>query len=57
VPLLINSVEYNRRAACIHCQHCVGFACPVDAKNGTRNTLIARGLATRRCTLVTEAMV
>ena len=26
--------------ACAHCQHCVGFACPVDAKNGTFNTLI-----------------
>ncbi len=57
VPLLINSVDYGGRAACIHCQHCVGFACPVDAKNGTGNTVIARALATGNCTLVTEAMV
>ncbi len=56
VPLLVNSVPYNGRAACIHCQHCVGFACPTDAKNGTKNTLIARALATGNCTLETEAM-
>src|SRR5690606_16501294 len=31
VPLLINSIPYNDRPACIRCQHCVGFACPVDA--------------------------
>ena len=57
VPLLINSTEYNGRPGCIHCQHCVGFACPVDAKNGTQNTMIARGLASGNCTLVSEAMV
>lgn len=57
LPLLINSVEYNGRPACIGCQHCVGFACPVDAKNGTQNTMIARALATGNCTLITEAMV
>ena len=57
VPLLINSVEYKGRPACTHCQHCVGFACPVDAKNGTQNTMIARALATGNCTLITEAMV
>jgi choline dehydrogenase-like flavoprotein len=57
VPLLINSVAYNGRPACIRCQHCVGFACPVDAKNGTRNTMIARALASGNCTLLTEAMV
>lgn len=57
VPLLINSVPYNNRAACIRCQHCVGFACPVDAKNGTLNTMIARALNSGNCTLVTEAHV
>lgn len=57
IPLLMNSVEYNGRPACIHCQHCVGFGCPVDAKNGTHNTMISRALATGNCTLVTEAMV
>lgn len=57
MPLAINSVAYQGRPACIGCQHCVGFGCPVDAKNGTHNTLIARALASGRCTLITEAMV
>lgn len=56
VPLLVNSVPYNGRAACVHCQHCVGFACPTDAKNGTQNTLITRALATGRCHVETSAM-
>jgi choline dehydrogenase-like flavoprotein len=57
VPLLINSVPYGGRAACVRCQHCVGFACPTDAKNGSQNTLLARALATGRCDLMSEAMV
>jgi choline dehydrogenase-like flavoprotein len=56
-PLLINTVARHGRAACVECGSCVGFACPVDAKNGTQNTVIARALATGRCTLVTSAMV
>lgn len=57
IPRTINSVPYHDRPACIHCQHCVGFACPIDAKNGTQNTLIPRALATGNCTLLTEVMV
>jgi len=57
VPLLINSTPYGGRPACIHCQHCIGFACPVDAKNDSQNTLLARARATGRLELVTEAMV
>jgi choline dehydrogenase-like flavoprotein len=57
VPLLINTVPYGGRPACIRCQHCVGFACPSDAKNGTHNTLIARALASGRCELIAGAMV
>ena len=57
VPLLINSQPYNGRPACTRCQHCVGFACPVDAKNGTQNTLIERALSSGNCTLLTEVMV
>ncbi|GAB4454009.1 MAG: GMC family oxidoreductase [Armatimonadaceae bacterium] len=57
VPLAVNSVPYQGRPACIHCQHCVGFACPVDAKNGTHNTLIPRAIATGKCRLETEAHV
>ncbi len=57
VPLAVNSQPWNNRAACIHCQHCVGFACPVDGKNGTQNTFIPRALATGRCELLTDMMV
>lgn len=57
IPALINTAPFNGRPACTHCQHCVGFPCPVDAKNGTHNTAIARALATGRCDLVAEAMV
>ena|ERR1700752_4857686 len=57
IPALINTTPYEDRPACIQCQHCVGFTCPVDAKNGTHNTLIARALATGLCDLVTHAMV
>lgn len=57
IPLLANSVERDGRPACVHCQYCVGFACPVDAKNGTQNTVIQRALATGRCVLETGKTV
>jgi choline dehydrogenase-like flavoprotein len=57
IPLLINTAPRNGRQACIECQHCVGFACPSDAKNGSQNTMIPRALATGNCELVSEAMV
>lgn len=57
VPLAVNTIPYQGRAACIGCQQCVGFPCPTNAKNGTHNTMIPRALATGRCELVTEAMV
>ncbi|MCP8938563.1 GMC oxidoreductase [Alsobacter sp. SYSU M60028] len=56
-PLLINTAPRHGRAACAECGSCVGFACPVDAKNGTQNTVIPRALATGRCTLATSATV
>src|SRR5262245_21432114 len=56
VPALINTASYGGRGACIQCQYCIGVPCPVDAKNGTHNTLIPRALATGRCELVTGAM-
>ncbi len=51
VPILANSVDRAGRPACSHCQHCVGFACPVDAKNGTQNTVVPRALASGNCKL------
>lgn len=56
-PLLINSVPRDGRAACAQCGSCVGFACPVDAKNGTHNTALARAMATGRCVIAASAVV
>jgi len=56
-PILTNSIPRDGREACVQCQHCVGFQCPSNAKNGTQNTVIPRALATGRCQLVTGAMV
>ncbi|MFI7132159.1 GMC oxidoreductase [Nonomuraea sp. NPDC050153] len=56
VPLLINSAPYGGRAACTRSRHCVGFACPADAKNGSHNTVLSRALATGRARLLPEAV-
>jgi choline dehydrogenase-like flavoprotein len=40
----------------MRCRWCVGFACEVDAKNGTQNTVIPKALATGNCELRTGAM-
>ncbi|WP_425145072.1 GMC family oxidoreductase [Deinococcus sp.] len=53
VPLLINSEPYHGRGACLGCGACVGFGCPGEFKNDTRNTVIARALASGRCDLLT----
>jgi choline dehydrogenase-like flavoprotein len=57
VPLLINSVAYDGRPACVRCGACVGFACPVGAKAGSHNTMIRRALATGRCQLLLRTAV
>ena len=56
-PLIINSVSYGGRNACLQRRECVGFPCVTGAKAGTYNTMIPRALASGRCTLVTSAMV
>ena len=35
VPLLINTQPRDGRGECVRCGFCVGFPCPVDAKNGS----------------------
>jgi choline dehydrogenase-like flavoprotein len=57
VPLLVNSVPRAGRPACVRCQHCVGFACPVDAKNGSHNTTLRAALDSGDATLLTEVVV
>lgn len=49
IPMLRNSVPYNGRPACIRNRTCVGFACPVDGKNGTHNTVIPTAMESGIC--------
>jgi choline dehydrogenase-like flavoprotein len=57
IPMLRNSTTYQGRSACIHMRSCVGFACPVNAKNGSQNTVIPRALASGNCELRTQCVV
>lgn len=57
IPMLRNSVPYNGRPPCMRCRWCVGFACEVDAKCGTHNTVIPKALATKNCELRTGCQV
>ncbi len=57
IPMARNSVPYNGRGPCMRCRWCGGFACEVDAKNGSQNTVIPTALATGNCELRTECMV
>lgn len=55
-PLLINSMPYNGRSACMRIRWCVGFGCETNAKNGTQNTVIPRALATGHAWLRTQCV-
>ena len=57
VPLAVNTVPRAGRPACVRCHQCIGFACPVDAKNGSHNTMIPRALATGSCDLAIRSRV
>ena len=57
IPMARNSVPYNGRGPCMRCRWCCGFACEVDAKNGSQNTVIPVALGTGNCELRTESMV
>jgi len=57
IPMLRNSVPYNGRPACIRNRTCVGFACPVDGKNGTHNTVIPKAISTGYCEVRVHAQV
>lgn len=56
IPMLRNTVPYNGRPACMRCRWCVGFACEVNARSGTHNTVIPAALATGNCELRTDCM-
>ncbi|ROO87319.1 choline dehydrogenase-like flavoprotein [Actinocorallia herbida] len=56
VPLLLNTEPRGGRNACIRCGQCVGFTCPVDARNGTHSTVLPRAFD-HGADLITEAQV
>jgi choline dehydrogenase-like flavoprotein len=56
IPMLRNTVPYNGRGACMRCRWCVGFACEVDAKCGTQNTVIPTAIASGNCELRTQCI-
>ncbi len=56
IPMLRNSVPYGGRPACMRCRWCVGFACEVNAKCGTQNTVIPKALASGNCELRTRSI-
>lgn len=57
VPMLRNSIPYGGRPKCIHNRACCGFACPINAKCGTQNTVIPAAMATGLCEVRTDTMV
>lgn len=57
IPMLRNSIRYNGRPACYRMRSCVGFACPVNAKCGTHNTVIPTAIRTGNCELRTHCQV
>ena len=57
IPMLRNSVPYGGRPQCYRHRTCVGFACPVNAKCGTHNTVIPKALETGNCELRTHCVV
>jgi len=56
IPMARNSVPYNGRGPCMRCRWCCGFACEVDAKNGSQNTVIPIALNAGNCELRTCSM-
>lgn len=57
IPMLRNSVAYGGRPKCYRMRTCVGFACPVNAKCGTQNTVIPVALESGNCELRTNCKV
>ena len=57
IPMLRNSIPYGGRPKCYRMRTCCGFACPVNAKCGTHNTVIPVALASGNCELRTHCQV
>jgi choline dehydrogenase-like flavoprotein len=57
IPMLRNSIPYGGRPACIRMRTCCGFACPVNAKCGTHNTVIPVAIKSGNCVLRINSVV
>ena len=57
VPLMINTAPFGGRSACVRCSQCIGFACPVDAKTGAHNSVLADAAASGHCTVLVGTRV
>jgi choline dehydrogenase-like flavoprotein len=57
VPLMVNTAPFGGRPACVRCSQCVGFACPVDAKTGSQNSVLADAAASGNCTVLVATRV
>jgi len=55
--MVINSVPYRGRPACVHCGFCHGFGCEAQAKASTLTTVIPEAEATGRCEVRSESYV
>lgn len=55
VPLAINSRPFHQRPGCAACSQCVGFTCPIGAKNDADNTFVRRSVATGNVQLLRRA--
>ncbi len=56
-PRCINSEPFDKRPACIYCDQCGGFGCPVGAKGSVQETDLRRALRYPNCSLISSAMV
>jgi choline dehydrogenase-like flavoprotein len=57
VPLMINTAPFGGRSACVRCSQCIGFACPVDAKTGAHNSVLADAVVSGHCTVLVGTRV
>jgi len=56
-PRSINSRTYRDRPACVYCDVCPGYGCPVGARGTVQEALLPRAEATGRCEVRAESMV
>ena len=55
-PRAVASRPYLGRPACLGCQVCSGYGCPVGARGSTQEALLPRAEATGRCRVLAQAM-